>query len=377
MFSSRTRSRTTSVFALVTLAGLASSVLAGPLSPPAGPVTSTGKTLTEVEPRIALTLANTPGDTTDSGDTTPSIFKITSPGSYYLTGNLNVPAGLIGIELSASDITVDLNGFEISNGESGVGATTTTVIDVAVINGRISSAVTGVNFITAYDSSIRNVRISSCSIGVRTQAGCTIERCNINNCTTGVRYLQGGQTVRDTQFYSNSGNNVESVPAVYEGFVFDRVRSSGGASGVLLPQARSVVATDSHFSDTTGTGLSVGDNAEIRDCRFEACATGLRAGWNAVVNDNFFVDSSVVGMQIVGINGRIERNHLSTNAIGIQITGTDNLVIGNSVKGGTTRYSIVAGNRVATIATPATNALINGSSGGNNLSTDPNANFAY
>ncbi|HEX8877067.1 MAG TPA: hypothetical protein VF777_09985 [Phycisphaerales bacterium] len=83
-------------------------------------------------------------------------------------------------------------------------------------------------------------------------------------------------------------------------------------------------------------------------------------------------------MQIVGINGRIERNHLSTNTIGIQITGTDNLVIGNSVKGGTSRYSIVAGNRVATIAAPPANvAAINVSSGGANLSTDPNANVAY
>ncbi|HEX8877066.1 MAG TPA: hypothetical protein VF777_09980 [Phycisphaerales bacterium] len=88
MFHTRISSRTAAIVTLVALSGLAVSSLAGPLSPPDGPVMSTGKTLTEVEPRIALTLANTPGDTIGSGDATPSFFKSTSHGSYYLTGKL-------------------------------------------------------------------------------------------------------------------------------------------------------------------------------------------------------------------------------------------------------------------------------------------------
>ena len=47
---------------------------AGPLDPPAGPVASTYKTLTEVEPRIAINATNTPGDA-------DSIYKVTQPGS--------------------------------------------------------------------------------------------------------------------------------------------------------------------------------------------------------------------------------------------------------------------------------------------------------
>ena len=66
---------------LITAAGL---VVAGPLTPPAGPVASTYKTLSEVEPRIAINAANTPGNAAN-------LFIINQPGSYYLTGNIAVP----------------------------------------------------------------------------------------------------------------------------------------------------------------------------------------------------------------------------------------------------------------------------------------------
>src|SRR5690606_25957259 len=56
-------------------------VVAGPVNPPAGPVAPTHKTLTEVEPRIAVNAANTPGA---SG----AMYVISQPGSYYLTGNI-------------------------------------------------------------------------------------------------------------------------------------------------------------------------------------------------------------------------------------------------------------------------------------------------
>jgi hypothetical protein len=69
--------------------------VAGPLSPPGGPVASTYKTLSEVEPRTAVSLANTPGDA-------DSLFKITQPGSYYLTGNIVGVAGKHGVEIAAA-----------------------------------------------------------------------------------------------------------------------------------------------------------------------------------------------------------------------------------------------------------------------------------
>ena len=54
------------VIIALALSAAAALVLAGPLTPPAGPVASSFKTLGEVEPRIAITAANTPGAPTNS-----------------------------------------------------------------------------------------------------------------------------------------------------------------------------------------------------------------------------------------------------------------------------------------------------------------------
>lgn len=63
----------------------------------------THKTLTEVEPRIAISATNTPGDA-------DSLFKITAPSSYHPTGSIT---GRHGIEIVASGVTLDLNGFDL------------------------------------------------------------------------------------------------------------------------------------------------------------------------------------------------------------------------------------------------------------------------
>jgi hypothetical protein len=85
--------------------------LAGPLDPPGGPVAPTMKTLQEIEPRQSIDFTNTPGDGT-------SLFKIASAGSYYLTGSYSVSSGRNFLQITASNVTVDLNGFRIA-GQAG------------------------------------------------------------------------------------------------------------------------------------------------------------------------------------------------------------------------------------------------------------------
>jgi hypothetical protein len=47
------------------------------------------------------------------GDAPGFPISITQPGSYRLSGNLTVPAATNGIEISASNVTIDLNGFSL------------------------------------------------------------------------------------------------------------------------------------------------------------------------------------------------------------------------------------------------------------------------
>src|SRR5678815_4185257 len=92
---------------LSTLNPQLSSVLSQGLLTPPGTPAPTMKTLDQVEPRVAINATNTPGDT-------DSLFKITQPGSYYLTGNITGVAGKHGIAIAASGVTVDLNGFDVA-----------------------------------------------------------------------------------------------------------------------------------------------------------------------------------------------------------------------------------------------------------------------
>ena len=78
--------------------------LAGDLNPPSAPA-PTMKTLDQVEPRIPIGTDTTPGDAN-------SLYKITSPGSYYLTGNVTINFKHA-ILIDSDDVTVDLMGYRL------------------------------------------------------------------------------------------------------------------------------------------------------------------------------------------------------------------------------------------------------------------------
>ncbi|MDX2115281.1 MAG: hypothetical protein SFZ24_06620 [Planctomycetota bacterium] len=352
--------------ALLLLAGVAG---AGDLTPPAGPIIPTMKTLQEVEPRIALSQTTTPGD----NDSSPSIFKITQPGTYYLTESLVVPAGVIAVEIDSSYVTLDLNGFTIFGGSVGVGVFGTR-LSVTVENGVIHSSGGALEMGPASSSTVRSLVVRSNSVGVRLGAGGNIENCQIDNNIIGVRFLGGAQIVRDTIVAANISVNIDADNSGYQDFRFSNIQSIGNA--VSLPTAKGVVVTDSHFESSGGTLLSVGDNAQISGSRFQNGGTGLRAGWNVQLVGNAIFDCDT-GLQVVGSGGLIENNYLVSNATGINITGVDNLVIRNRVRLGNVRFNIVNGNRVASIAAAGIAGTINGSAGGGQSSTDPLANLAY
>src|SRR5688572_6092132 len=91
------------MFARATVSALATLLIsartpAGPLTPPAGPVSPTHKTLTEMEPRTPI--SSLP-------------FTISQPGSYYLTADLTGVSGQAGITVAADNVTIDLRGYTL------------------------------------------------------------------------------------------------------------------------------------------------------------------------------------------------------------------------------------------------------------------------
>ena len=81
---------------------VSSSVLAGQLAPPAGPVAETGR----FGVRVEISQDTTPGDAI-------ATFVIDTPGSYYLPGEVLGEAGKHGIEIRSSDVSIDLMGFTV------------------------------------------------------------------------------------------------------------------------------------------------------------------------------------------------------------------------------------------------------------------------
>jgi hypothetical protein len=71
-------------------------------------------------------------------------YTISQPGSYKLSGNLSVPANIDGILITASNVTLDLNGFSIVNVPTGLSSsavikTVGGITSITIRNGTISA----------------------------------------------------------------------------------------------------------------------------------------------------------------------------------------------------------------------------------------------
>lgn len=100
--------------AIILLALTSIALAQGPLTPPGAPGL-TMRSLDEIEPRIPLNQTTAPGDAA-------SVYKITRPGSYILTGNLKPPAGHHGILIALlvpGVVEVDMMGFTIDGSDAG------------------------------------------------------------------------------------------------------------------------------------------------------------------------------------------------------------------------------------------------------------------
>lgn len=86
-----------------------------------------------------------------AGDTPGYPVTINTPGSYRLSGNLTVPAGVHGIVFAADGITLDLNGFSISGPPGQYGITDDAVARsrAAIRHGNVSGFSSSVRFLSS------------------------------------------------------------------------------------------------------------------------------------------------------------------------------------------------------------------------------------
>ncbi|MCG3122239.1 MAG: hypothetical protein GIKADHBN_00620 [Phycisphaerales bacterium] len=361
----------------------AAMLTAGPLDPPAGPVAPTNKTLHEVEPRIPLSPTTTPGDA-------DSIFRITQPGSYYLTGNLTGVSGKSGIEIASSYVTVDLNGFTLTGVSGSLSGITRDVpgrTGLVLRNGSVVGwGAHGVQFTHTDSNGAGGGRIDS--VIARANAGSGFYTAD-GSILTHCHAAQNG----DAGF--NGSNHTAYT---------DCVATGNAGSGFVDGFGCTLTGCQSRGNQVHGfdlNGTSVYSNCDATNngqngfvglrSTFVGCGASTNSQWGfdvsistvqscsshsntlggiLVTSSSTILDNSVVGgasgIRVTGVDNRIEGNNSTGATICIEVTGTGNLIIRNSASGGT-RYSIVAGNSAGPIVTSA----------GMGALTNPAANFDY
>ena len=335
----------------------ASISLAGPLTPPAGPVTSTMKTIEEVEPRIAINPTNTPGDA-------DSIARITQSGSYYLTGDITGDAFKHAIQIEASGVTLDLNGFTlfgVANSLDGInmpGFEENVVIRDGQIRGWGGNGVSSRIDVGRIE---RIVTVDNGGWGIDNSAGGTfssyIDTCVANGnggVIAGTGGIRGGTTsvVTDCLVFANTGRGIQvSVGSTVRSCYLD----DNSDVGVYASNACTVSGCTVHFNG--GDGIRVGS-----DCQ---------------VFDNNCDGNGDAGIHVTSSDTRVESNNCTGANRGIDVDASGNFIARNTCSGNTANWDVVAGNICLVVNATASAAILGNSGGVSPGSTDPNANFTY
>ncbi len=347
------------VVAFVMAAGLFldGDLSAGSLEPPAPPA-PTMKPLSEVEPRTPI--SSLP-------------FTISSPGSYYLTRDVTGVSGQPGITVTASHVTLDLNGFSligVPGSGRGIDALIGGVRHLAIRNGVIRNW--GGDGIAADFSSVQaeNLHLDSNSLNGMVVGGHSIVRNTTarqnsgNGITVGVNSAIIGCTALS--------NTATGLAANTNSVVSDSAASSN-ASGITLG-AGSTATDCTAQANTTGFGLgtgsrvvhsmartnsvgiSGGEGAAIEGCTVDSNTDdGIRVTNRGLVRGNLARGNTNDGIEATGTGSRIEDNESTQNGVGFRAGGINNLIIKNSAFQNTTEFVVVGGNKIAPISTdPAT-----------------------
>ena len=336
----RKNTQVRTVLSLSTLALIVTATFsfAGPLDPPAGPVASTYKTLNEVEPRTPIDAANTPGDA-------DSLFKITQPGSYYLTGNITGIAAKHGIEIVSSGVTIDLNGFEltgIAGSLDGVSATVNGLRSIAVVNGSARSW--GEDGIDLSRATLTGARLE----GLRAS----------NNGQDGLRVKDGSEVTHCV----GVSNTRDGISIGDDSLVIGCSAEKNTRNGISANQG--CVIRDCAVSQNGVDGILVNTVCDVRqnNCTLNGLASAIGSG-----------------IRVTGFGTRIEANNCVSADRGIVIETSGCVVIRNTCRGNTVSdWDVVAGNAILVIDATTTSAAIVGRSGGVAPGpADSNANYTY
>lgn len=247
-----------------------------------------------------------------------SAHLISQPGSYYLTGNITVLSAKNGIKITASDVTLDLNGFTVSGTTaalSGITSPYLSVSNITILNGKMTGWLNDNKYaieLFGRDAHVENIHISSCYNGIIAGQGARVIRCNIS-------MIMGKFGI-----FLNAFATLVSDCVVHD-------MTSTVASGTSTYGIKATTVTRCHVYDaqSSGDGMIGIDAEQVTDCyvkEINSSAGGFLSTYYIIGDyvSGCFVEQATLptgnAYQTIGISGNVVTNciinKLQSNANG-------------------------------------------------------------
>jgi parallel beta-helix repeat protein len=364
--------------------------------------------MSQVEPRTPVSAATTPGDA-------DSLYRITAPGSYYLTGNITGQEAKHGIEIASGGVTIDLRGFDLYGGGDasldGIRTAAPNLVNITITNGSVRSwGGDGIDLATEPSGACRIENVSASlngRTGILAGSGAVVARCAARSNGLGGAYGMAGISVGTAGVVSECAAELNTGPGIIAG-PGATVSSSGAHAntldGIRVFHGSTVTACAAHSNSLTGiscttvppdgngstiTGCTAHSNAVagIRiyrggaaiNCTVRGNGTGISCGPDSVARGNTCTANTGAGVS-AGLGGVvIDSNMCTGNGVGVESLGAGVLIVRNTCALNAVNWSIAPGNRIGSIVHAGVNAApISGSAAPGTLATtDPFANITY
>jgi hypothetical protein len=235
--------------------GSVSAFSQGSLTPPGAPA-PTMKTLTQVEPRTDL--ATLPGDA-------DSMFIVTTPGSYYLSGNLSVTKPH-GIKVSAADVTIDFNGFAVTRATgSGGNAVFSSTSRCTVRNGTIDgNFLTGVEMNGSGNACLHLTVNGSSDFGIFLGETAQVDHCKVHNSAGGI-FVGDGSTISHcavAHISRDNGYDLGAACTLTDSTAFHCT----GPAAIYAAGGNSILHNCATSGNSVTQGVIITNSATLTDC---------------------------------------------------------------------------------------------------------------
>jgi len=314
--------------ATVALLAGAAALIAGPLTPPGGPVGPTYKTLSEVQPaRPVQSLAGSAA----------AAYVIDQPGSYYLTGNITAINDRHGIDVVVDNVTIDLCGFTLDGAGVGyqaivAGTPTGPIRNLSVVNGVITNWYMGGIFASEAPACIfENLRFHSLyGAGLQVGPATLVRGCVFNGGQTGI-YAEAGVEMVDcsatgatsASFWLGDGCSAMRCTAY----------NAVDAYGFYVWGANCAIQDCNSRGGFNGIRLA-GDSSRVQRCKISRAYEGIVANVGSTIIDNTLNSDGTVpsyGIMLFDGQNRVEGNHLYGFGQGIGMYSNSNVVLSNTM----------------------------------------------